>query len=59
MGGKCWTQNYYPDAEIPGKFKLRMDYRDVVSVSYHFHLLPMSVELLVFDALISLGLRTS
>jgi hypothetical protein len=30
MGGKCWTQTYYPDPEVEGRFKLRMDYRDFV-----------------------------
>lgn len=30
MGGKCWTQTYYPDPEVAGRFKLRMDYRDFV-----------------------------
>jgi len=28
MGGKCWTQTYYTDPEVTGKYKLRMDYRD-------------------------------
>ena len=32
LGGKCWTQTYYADQEVPGKFKLRMDYRDFVYV---------------------------
>ncbi|KAI9553567.1 hypothetical protein GHT06_021485 [Daphnia sinensis] len=30
MGGKCWTQTYYPDPEVEGRYKLRMDYRDFV-----------------------------
>jgi hypothetical protein len=33
MGGKCWTQTYYPDPEVEGRFKLRMDYRDFVYVA--------------------------
>ncbi|KZS04797.1 Apolipoprotein d [Daphnia magna] len=30
MSGKCWTQTYYPDPEVEGRYKLRMDYRDFV-----------------------------
>jgi len=30
ISGKCWTQNYFPDEEVPGKYKLRMDFRDPV-----------------------------
>jgi len=28
LGGKCWTQTYYPDAHVAGKSKLRMEYHD-------------------------------
>ena len=37
LGGKCWTQTYYPDAHVAGKSKLRMEYHDFLLVIHQIN----------------------
>jgi len=32
LGGKCWKQTYYSDADVAGKSRLRMEHHDFVLV---------------------------